>query len=87
MPIYLATPLKGLNRIDIILIMAYPMSFLLGMVLCGNNICDSVGTLYGSSVLSLWKSLLLGGIFEIIGCIAMGANVTKTISKGIIDIQ
>lgn len=87
MPIYLASPIfnSGTSTIDTIAIITWITAFLLGYSIGGNDICNSVGTSYGCNIISLRNALLLGSLFEILGGLAMGSGVAKTLTKDIID--
>lgn len=50
----------------------------------GNDVANSMGTVYGSKTLSLRNALLLAAILEFGGAVLLGQNVTKTISSGVI---
>ena len=86
LPIFL-TPIIDQYQSDIttILILSFPIAFCLGFANGGNDICNSVGTVYGAKVLSMKSALLWGILFEVIGALSMGQFVAKTISKGIVE--
>ncbi|HRU04900.1 MAG TPA: inorganic phosphate transporter, partial [Candidatus Brocadiia bacterium] len=50
-----------------------------------NDVANSMGVAVGSKSLSLAQAILLAAIFEFAGCILAGADVTSTVSKGIVD--
>jgi len=50
-----------------------------------NDICNCVGTTVGAGVLSLRQAVLWGCVFEVLGCVVLGSQVAKEITKGIID--
>ena len=50
-----------------------------------NDTANSMGTSVGSGALSMLSALVLGSIFEFAGAMTMGALVSKTISKGVIE--
>jgi len=69
-----------------LLVLAAFGGFFTGFGNAGNDICNCVGTLVGSRVISMWQALLWGSIFEVIGCVALGSQVAKNITKDIIDV-
>lgn len=48
-----------------------------------NDVANSFGTSVGSKTLKLWSAVLLAGIFEFLGSMLLGGNVTRTIAGGI----
>lgn len=52
--------------------------------IAANDISNSMGTSVGSGSLNMRKALVIGAIFEFIGAIYLGGNVTRTIGSGII---
>lgn len=52
-----------------------------------NDVANAMGTSVGSGALTLLGAILLAGILEFSGAVAIGSNVTQTISKGIIDTE
>lgn len=67
--------------------MTIPLAFFLGIAIGGNDICNSMGTAYGCQAISMKQALILGVIFESLGALTLGANVSKTISGKILDIN
>lgn len=71
------------------------VAFVLGLIGGGmtawgnasNDICNSVGTAVGARALTLAQAVLLGAIFEVVGCLTLGPYVSKSIVKGIISAQ
>nr|CCC89257.1 putative phosphate-repressible phosphate permease [Trypanosoma congolense IL3000] len=61
------------------------LSFLTGCGVGMNDLANSFGTTYGSRVLKLWQIVILASICEFVGAIALGSEVTSTISNGIAD--
>ena len=53
---------------------------------CANDSANSFATSVGSGVLSIKKALVIAGVFEFLGCFLMGALVSDTIRKKIVDL-
>lgn len=50
-----------------------------------NDVANAMGTSVGSKAVTFKQAILLAGVFELIGAVFVGGNVTKTISKGIVQ--
>ncbi|CAF4331142.1 unnamed protein product, partial [Adineta steineri] len=68
-----------------ILIIGFIVAFVLAFGIGANDVANSFGTSVGSKVLTLKQACILATIFEILGSILIGAKVSDTIRKGIID--
>jgi sodium-dependent phosphate transporter len=68
-----------------ILILGFIVAFVLAFGIGANDVANSFGTSVGSKVLTLRQACILATIFEILGSILIGAKVSDTIRKGIID--
>ncbi|KAL0237450.1 hypothetical protein PCE1_000847 [Barthelona sp. PCE] len=72
---------------NVILVVATFFSFLFSFAMGANDSANSLGTAVGSKSISLRKALLIGGLFEGIGTVLLGAAVSDTIRKSIIDLD
>ena len=52
-----------------------------------NDVANAMGTSVGSGALTLRRAIIVAAIFEFSGAMLVGGTVTKTIRKGIVDID
>lgn len=88
LPIYIA-PLMTYNepKIDTLLAISIPLSFVMGIPAGGNDVSNSMGPVFGSNTLSMPWCLLLASFFNVLGAIVLGDKVSKTISSKILEAE
>jgi inorganic phosphate transporter, PiT family len=67
--------------ISIIALMGFYMAWSIG----ANDVANSMADAIGSKSLTIKQAIIAAGICEFIGAVVMGAHVTDTIRKGIVD--
>ncbi|KAL4609652.1 sodium-dependent phosphate transporter 1-B-like [Arapaima gigas] len=68
-----------------LLVVGFLIAFVLAFSVGANDVANSFGTAVGSGVLSLRRACILATVFETLGSVLLGAKVSETIRKGIID--
>ncbi|XP_051540095.1 sodium-dependent phosphate transporter 1-B isoform X1 [Myxocyprinus asiaticus] len=69
-----------------LLVVGFLIAFILAFSVGANDVANSFGTAVGSGVVTLKQACVLATIFETVGSVLLGAKVSETIRKGIIDV-
>ncbi|XP_029460098.1 LOW QUALITY PROTEIN: sodium-dependent phosphate transporter 1 [Rhinatrema bivittatum] len=69
------------------LVVGFIIAFVLAFSVGANDVANSFGTAVGSGVVTLRQACILATIFETVGSVLLGAKVSETIRKGLIDVD
>ncbi|KAG7481091.1 hypothetical protein MATL_G00063150 [Megalops atlanticus] len=70
-----------------LLVVGFVIAFILAFSVGANDVANSFGTAVGSGVVTLRQACILATVFETTGSMLLGAKVSETIRKGIIDVN
>uniref|UniRef100_A0A3Q0SWW1 Phosphate transporter n=1 Tax=Amphilophus citrinellus TaxID=61819 RepID=A0A3Q0SWW1_AMPCI len=79
-------PSTALTEYVWLLVVGFIIAFILAFSVGANDVANSFGTAVGSGVVTLRQACILATVFETLGSVLLGAKVSETIRKGIIDV-
>ncbi|CAM9130707.1 unnamed protein product [Pylaiella littoralis] len=78
---------EATNQFLWILVVAAFGAFFAAFGIGANDVANAFATSVGAKALTLRQAVVLAGIFEFLGSVFLGSHVTKTIRRGIADIE
>ncbi|XP_021230594.1 sodium-dependent phosphate transporter 1 isoform X1 [Numida meleagris] len=82
-----SVPAAPLTSFLWMLVLGFVIAFILAFSVGANDVANSFGTAVGSGVVTLRQACILASIFETVGSMLLGAKVSETIRKGLIDVE
>ncbi len=71
----------------VILTAGFIFALYMAMNIGANDVANAMGTSVGSRALTMRQAVVAAAIFEFLGALLVGGKVTKTVKKGIIDLD
>ena len=68
-----------------ILVIAFAVGFYMAWSIGANDVANSMASAVGAKAITQKQAVLIAGILTICGAVFLGAHVSGTISKGIVD--
>ncbi|WP_027183561.1 inorganic phosphate transporter [Desulfovibrio inopinatus] len=70
---------------DVFIVLSICAGFLMAFNLGANDVANSMASAVGAKAITIKQAVLIAGVLNFLGAVFLGAHVTSTISKGIIN--
>lgn len=74
-----------MDQATLYIVLAGVLGIFMALGIGANDVANAMGTSVGSRALSVRQAIVIAGVFEFVGSVVAGGQVTDTIRKGIID--
>lgn len=74
-----------MSSMTIVLVIALIVGFYMAWNIGANDVANAMGTSVGSKAITLKQAVLIAAVFEFLGAVLAGANVTNTVREGIVS--
>lgn len=74
-----------MDMYTVFLVLSVLAGFMMAFNLGANDVANSMASAVGAKAISVKQAVLIAGVLNFVGAVFLGAHVTKTISKGIIN--
>ncbi len=75
----------GMSLYDLFFFLSVAGGFLMAFNLGANDVANSMASAVGAKAITVRQAVLIAGVLTFIGAVFLGAHVTATVSKGIIN--